>query len=491
VTVVGRIIVKEPPAKTLITGIRAIGYSFSTAIADVIDNSISAKAHRIDVISDIGKDATYIQFLDDGIGMNYDELENAMLLGSNREMREDSELELGRFGLGLKAASLSQCRLFAVASKIGEMVNAIAFDLNLIETENKWNLMVLEDDEIKVLPNIDKLYAYESGTLVSWQDFDKIEGGSKKFEETFREMIAEAKKHVELVFHRFYSSHDIYFNFRRIERRDPFLMGSAPRQQTGHTERLKVNGFFIDVTPYTLPFWNTITDEEKALLGYPKSIHDDQGFYLYRNKRLISWGSWYRMGLKSEQNKLARVQVDIPSSLDSIWMLDVKKSSARIPDVIREELRASVKDSFVRSKKTVRFPGLKEQRAENPVWIRTINMHEKTALYSINRDNPIMTELFENLGRGEARLLEILLSQIETSLPKHSIWNDHTDDTLQIPDRADTLDSEQQVSELADILAMAKPDDKVGLLDRLLMTEAYSNLKENADYISRRLLGNV
>ncbi len=486
----GRIIVKEPPAKTLITGIRAIGYSFSTAVADIIDNGISAKAHRIDIISEVGNGAAYVQFLDDGIGMNYDELENAMLLGSNREGREDSELELGRFGLGLKSASLSQCRIFTVASKLGQELNAITFDLNLIEAKNKWNLRVLDDDEICVLPNIDKLSNFVSGTLVIWQDFDKIEGGSKKFEDTFREMIAEAKKHVELVFHRFYSSHEIYFNYRRIEKRDPFLIGSAPKQQTGHTERLKVNGYYIDVTPYTLPFWNTITDEEKALLGYPKSIHDDQGFYLYRNKRLISWGSWFRMGLKSEQNKLARVQVDIPSALDSIWMLDVKKSSARIPDVIREELRASVKDSFVRSKKTVRFPGLKEQRAENPVWIRTINMHEKTAFYSINRDNPLMMELFENLGHGEARLLEILLSQIETSLPKHSIWNDHTDDTLQIPDRADVLDSEQQINELMDILAMAKPDDKTGLLDRLFSTETYSNLKENADYIVRRLLGN-
>lgn len=486
----GGIIVKEPPAKTLITGIRAIGYNFSTAVADIIDNSISAKAHHIDIISDVGGGMAYVQFLDNGIGMNYDELVNAMLLGSNREGREECELELGRFGLGLKAASLSQCRIFTVASKVGDECNAITFDLNLIEDENKWCLRVLEPNEIKVIPNIDKLLEYASGTLVIWQDFDKIEGGSKKFEDTFREMIAEAKKHVELVFHRYYSSHEIYFNYRRIEKRDPFLCGSSPRQQTGHTERLKVNDCYIYVTPYTLPYWNTITDEEKALLGYPKSIHDDQGFYLYRNKRLISWGSWFRMGLKSEQNKLARIQVDIPSTLDSIWMLDVKKSSARIPDVIREELRASVKDSFVRSKKTVRFPGLKEQQAENPVWVRTINMHEKTAIYNINRDNPLVMELFDNLGRGEARLLEILLSQIEVSLPKHSIWNDHTDDTLQIPDRTNTLDSEQQISELSDILAMAKPEDKAGLLDRLFLTEVYSNLKGNADYITRRLLGN-
>ncbi|GHU54946.1 ATPase [Clostridia bacterium] len=485
----GRVITNEPPAKALITGIRAIGYNFSTAVADIIDNSISAYATKIDVITEAAGNAAFVEFLDDGRGMSYEELENAMLLGSNRDGRPDSEIELGRFGLGLKAASLSQCRVFTVISKIDAVLNAITFDLNLIETENKWKLCILDHDEIMQIPNIDRLTQYSSGTLVVWREFDKIECGTKRFEDTFREIIAEAKKHVELVFHRFYATHEICFNFRRIEKRDPFLSGSSPRQQTGHTERLSISGQHIFVTPYTLPFWNTITDDEKALLGYPKSIHDDQGFYLYRNKRLISWGSWLRMGLKSEQNKLARVQVDIPSSLDSVWMLDVKKSSAKIPDIIREELRTSVRDSFIRSKKTVRFPGLKEQQAENKVWIRTVNMHDKSVQYSINRDNPLVVELFYNIGKGESRQLEILLLQIESLLPKYSIMNDHTD-SLKIPDRTDSVDSEQLISELSDIIAMAKQEDKAALLDRLLNSEAYSSLKDNVNDISRRLLGN-
>ncbi len=484
----GRVIVKEPPAKTLITGIRAIGYNFSTAVADIIDNSISAKATRIDIITDVTDATSYVAFLDNGCGMSYDELENAMLLGSNRESRADSELELGRFGLGLKSASLSQCREFTVVSKVADSINAIMFDLNLIEAENKWNLRVLDEEEIQAVQNADKLMQYPSGTLVVWKKFDKIENRAKKYEDSFREAVAESKRHVELVFHRYYLTHEIYFNFRRIEKRDPFLCGSAPRQQTGHTERLYVNGKSMSVTPYTLPFWNTITDEEKALLGYPKSIYDDQGFYLYRNKRLISWGSWLRMGLKSEQNKLARVQVDVPSSLDSIWMLDVKKSSAKIPDVIREELRASVRDSFVRSKKTVRFPGLKEQQAENKVWIRTVNMHDGTVQYTVNRDNPLVTELFENLGKGESRLLEVLLSQIETLFPKYSILNDHTD-SLKIPGRDDAVDTEQLISELQDILTMAKQEEKPALLVRLLSSEAYSHLRNNADYVTKRVLG--
>jgi len=484
----GRIIIKEPPAKSLIAGIRAIGYNFSTAVADIIDNSISARALKIDILSTFDGDDSFVVFLDNGVGMTYDELENAMLLGSNREEREDTEIELGRFGLGLKSASLSQCRRFSVITKQHDSVYGITFDLDLIERENKWNLIVLDEDEIRNSPCFSRLLQYDTGTLVVWYKFDKIENLAKRYEDSFRQAVADAKKHVELVFHRFQSQLTICFDDRPIDKRDPFLTGSAPRQQTGHTEKISVSSHTILVTPYTLPFWNTITDDEKALLGYPKSIYDDQGFYLYRNKRLISWGSWLRMGLKSEQNKLARVQVDIPSSLDSIWMLDVKKSSAKIPDMIKEELRASLKDSFVRSKRTVRFPGLKEQEIENSVWVRLVNMHDKSVKYSINRNNPLLVELFNNLGNGESRLLEILLSQIESLFPKYSVLNDHTD-SMNIAGRAEAADQEQLVTELTDILKMIDPADKTRILTQLLNSEAYSSLKENADYIIRRILG--
>ena len=123
-----------------------------------------------------------------------------------------------------------------------------------------------------------------------------------------------------------------------------------------------MKGGELFITPHTLPYVKTLSEEEKDLLGNPKSVYDDQGFYLYRNRRLISWGSWLRMGVKSELNKLARIQVDIPSSLDAEWTLDVKKSAAKIPDSIKEELIASVKDSVIRSKRTVNFKGKKSNR---------------------------------------------------------------------------------------------------------------------------------
>jgi hypothetical protein len=274
----GELVEKQFPAKALLTGLRAIGYSFSTAVADIIDNSVSAEATTVNVYFDPLASIPFFCILDDGNGMNFAELNNAMLPGSDRTDKEDSELELGRFGLGLKSASLSQCREFIVASKKFGKTNAMSFDLDVIENCNKLMLKVLDKDEVDGLPYIDTLKSYESGTLVIWNKFDKIESTAKSFEDSFRNVVAEAKKHVEFVFHRFYDDIEIYFNNKRIERRDPFLLSSFGRQQTGRTTSISIDGSVITITPYTLPFANSLTSEEKALLGNPKAYMTSKAF---------------------------------------------------------------------------------------------------------------------------------------------------------------------------------------------------------------------
>lgn len=357
---------KIPPAKSLIQGLRCIGYNFSTALADIIDNSISADAKHIQVLSNPDDEEPYVVIFDDGHGMGFNELDNAMTLGSDRDEKEDSEYELGRFGLGLKSASFSQCLRLTVASKNCNRINAMRYDLNKIQEKNEWLLDILDSEEIDSLPEIDLLKKANTGTLVIWQCFDKIMEESDSFKNSFINAIGVAKSHIELVFHRFWDDIEISFNGHRIEKRDPFLT-NAPNHQEGRTMTINVDGQDIFVTPFVLPYANSLTEDNKRMLGNPKSIYDDQGFYIYRNKRLIIWGSWLRMKIRSEFNKLARVRVDIPSSLDSLWMLDVKKSSAKIPDKIKDQLQISIKDSIVRSKREVKYPGKKEAEAEQPV----------------------------------------------------------------------------------------------------------------------------
>ena len=465
---------RQFPAKALLTGLRAIGYNFSTAVADIIDNSISAGASEIKLFSDPLVDVPYFCILDNGCGMSFEELDNAMLPGSDREGKADSKLELGRFGLGLKSASLSQCREFIVATKQCGVVCAMSFDLDVIEATNKLMLKQLNEEEIATLPKIKKLMEYESGTLVIWTKFDKIEELAKNFEDSFRSVVAESKKHVELVFHRFYNKINIFYNNIRVERRDPFLLGSVGRQQTGRTSTIKIDDSEITVVPYTLPFANTLTEEEKSLLGNPKSISDEQGFYLYRNERLISWGSWMHMGIRSELNKLARIQVDVPSTLDSVWMLDVKKSSAKIPDKIKDRIKMAVEDSIVRSKKTTKFPGVKEQSVEVKIWDR-IEEHEGHVRYQINRDNPLIKGFYNILDNQQADLFDDLIVQLEQCIPKYRIHNDVID-SVNIINDARSQEEEEMMAQVYRCLELFPENEKESTLTMLLASEAYNKI---------------
>ncbi len=478
---------RQFPAKELMKGLRAIGYSFSTAVADIIDNSISAAAKHVYLFFDPIASQPFFCFIDDGRGMDADELNNAMLFGSDRSKKADSELELGRFGLGLKSASLSQCREFLVVSKKSGQVNAMAFDLDIIEKTNRLLLRVLDKDEIQSLPYCEKLMEYSSGTLVVWRKFDKIESTTRSFEDSFRSIVSQAKKHLELVFHRFYKSVDIYINNKRIERRDPFLLDSFGRTQVGRTTEVTISGSTISVTPYTLPFANTLTLEEKNLLGNPKSIYDEQGFYLYRNRRLIAWGSWMNMGVRSELNKLARIKVDIPSSLDEVWTLDVKKSSAKIPDVIKNQIKAAVEDSIGRSKRTTRHPGVIEQSKQQRLWER-IDEHEGRIRYQINRKAPAIVTLQNNIGEREKELLEIVLSQLECYLPKYSIVNDNMD-SFNIVNSGEDAEENRLIEEIKTILDLCDEEDRESIFNSIFMAENYQRLLTRKQEIKGVIFG--
>ncbi|MEG1566963.1 MAG: ATP-binding protein [Anaerovoracaceae bacterium] len=483
----GELVERTFPTKSLLLGLRAIGYSFPTAVADIIDNSISAESSMIKVYSDPLAENPYFCILDNGYGMSSVELDNALQFGSDRSDKEDGEIELGRFGLGLKSASLSQCKKFTVISKKYGKIRGMSFDLDVVNETNKLLLEKLDDAQISMVPYVAELDEQESGTIVVWNKFDKLEGFAKDFEESFRMVVSDSKKHVELVFHRFYSSIQIFFNGKRIEKRDPFLTDSEGRIQKGRSSDIPVDGSSIIIIPYTLPPANSLSSEEKTLLGNPKSIFDEQGFYLYRNKRLISWGSWMRMGVRSELNKLARIQVDIPSSLDAVWMLDVKKSSAKIPDKIKDRIKIAVEDSIVRSKRTTKFPGVKEQSVECKVWDR-INEHEGKVRYQINRNTPAILALDEVLGNTEKQLLEIALSQIEAFLPKYSISNDNMD-ALSIVNSGDDSEEEHLIEEIQTIITLYDDAKKASMFDAIFMAEGYQKLYKKKNEIMRRIFG--
>lgn len=234
-----------PYAPVLVESTRSIGYSFETAVADIIDNSISAGATDIRVCF-MSKDPQWLCIEDNGCGMSESELETAMRYGSHSPSDVRSKDDLGRFGLGLKTASLSQCRKVTVMSKRDGQIVAACWDLDYIIQTGEWSLQLWSGEEVKNLPGHLFLETNESGTVVLWQKFDRLQQESVNVQQTFDEKIELTRKRIALVFHRFLNAEgvgnriSITFNGDPVTGADPFLT-RHPATQPMTEQLLRVN----------------------------------------------------------------------------------------------------------------------------------------------------------------------------------------------------------------------------------------------------------
>ena len=172
---------KLPLPEMMLAGLRSIGYEFETAVADIIDNSVAAQASSVDVFFDSTTAEPYFAICDNGSGMSDNELDSAMDFGTKKDRSFTNPRDLGRFGLGLKTASLSQCRRFYVLTKKLGIVLGSCWDLDHVIETKKWSLINLTDNEIASLPHSDYLADKDSGTIVIWENFDKIRDSSSDF----------------------------------------------------------------------------------------------------------------------------------------------------------------------------------------------------------------------------------------------------------------------------------------------------------------------
>jgi len=415
--------------------LRGLGYSTPTALADIIDNSISAGANRIDIRFEWNDGAPWIHILDDGRGMNDAELENAMQLGAKNPLEERSADDLGRFGLGLKTASFSQGRRLTVASRSEGFEQAcLRWDLDLLSRpgDDGWHLYEGPDpaSEDRLAP----LSMMPHGTLVLWENLDRIMGRDFSVQ-NYLDLQDEVERHLAMTFHRLIDDGlEIRLNNVAIDGWDPFMTGHPAKAWDSGEIRLGDHGE-VRVQCHVLPHKDMLKPKEIDLAGGPGGWTMQQGFYIYRNRRLLVAGGW--MGLeqggraltRDEPHRLARIRLDIPNWADAEWKIDIRKSSARAPVRFREQLLTLAQETREKARKVFAHRGQwSPSSAAKPVdeaWLA--EKSRGATRYRISRDHEVIKSLLERAGPLKKDFLAALRI-IEETVPVQRIWLDTAED---------------------------------------------------------------
>lgn len=407
-----------PRASIMIESMRDVGYSLQTAVADLIDNSITAGARNIELLADTTSPEPAIGILDNGIGMTKNELLEAMRPGSRNPRDQRAKDDLGRFGLGLKTASFSQCRRVSVISRKNGKTFCAIWDLDLVAKTDKWE--VETPDGIDSIPWSEKLEG--DGTLVVWQKLDRLvseENGNNR--QNLMRQIRETKEHLGLVFHRFLAgeaglrSVAISLNGGNIDPFDPFN-SHHPATTYEPEEIFSLGGKRIRIQSFTLPHHNKVGNEEWERYAGREGYIENQGFYLYRGRRLIVHGTWFNIIRQAELTKLSRVRIDIPNSMDAEWKIDVKKASAQPPALVRDRLKKIIDPLSAGSKRVYKARGARlvdENRL--PVWTRRQDKNQ--IFYGVNQEHPAFDGFAERLDDGKKREFIRLLNLVGATVP--------------------------------------------------------------------------
>ena len=412
-----------PLAASFTEAIRDIGYSLNTAVADIIDNSISADAKNIIIYSKNDEGDISFAIIDDGIGLEEEELVSAMRLGSKNPLEERDLNDLGRFGLGMKTASFSQCRRLTVVSSMGGIKSAAQWDLDRISETNKWDLSVLDAKEIAKLYEIKNLG--DNGTLILWENCDRVVDTTVEGREVYYEKLESLEGHLKLVFHRFFEGKNIKVRINNsdpLSHFDPFAKKFDATQKL-QAEPVPIGDKVVEIQAYVLPHHSKITTQEYNDNAGEGGYLKNQGFYVYRGKRLITHGTWFRMKPKSELAKLTRIQIDLPNNLDHEWKIDAMKSQATPPQIIRNKLKTLIETFFSKSKRVYTYKGVKKSNVADSYWSRVSN--RDNVKYSINESHPDISDLAQSLNDEQLSEFKLLLKDIALFFPTDMFFSDY------------------------------------------------------------------
>ena len=355
--------------------------------------------------------------------------------GRGPHLERDAD-DLGRFGLGLKTASLSQCRQLTVASNVSGKIAAFTWDVDVIlKGDGGWHLLEGRDN---VPPTVlSTLRSRPHGTAVVWRKIDFGRLDDRPDRNGLLADISRLDRHLGMVFHRFIEGDarrtKITLNGAVIDAWDPFLE-RHPATIPLPAQRLNSPGGAVVVRGYVLPHRDRFrTEAEFEHAGGLEGWNAQQGFYVYRQRRLLSAGSWLGLGgsriwTREEPSRLARIRIDIPNTADQDWRIDIRKAIARPPDAIRKRLQSIADDVRRRAREVFVHRGIFGPRAKdaNVSRIWGVNADGASRRYTIKRDHELIQLLNERLGDSGA-LLASVLDLIERTVPVERVWLDVTE----------------------------------------------------------------
>lgn len=343
--------VREVPIRPRITrvleAIRRIGHSPEDAVLDIIDNSVANHATHVGIVISGQKHFDRIEIADNGTGMDERALEEALRLGSVVDYAPDS---LSKYGLGLKAAALSQGGRLTVLTRAaeGSLLKA-ELDLTLIAERDEYVVRFLQPSGPEA-----EVFQERTGGVGTLVRVDEIYPDSAK---GLAATVNKAKSAVAETYHRFMTANapvTFSVNGETIEPFDPLFVGDLSVATLFEPQKLEFkdasgNTVVINVRANQLPHPPTQTDRKQTKDKYDikqKNI----GIYIYRANRLIRRAE--TLGLFTPETKLLafRASIDFSPDADEFFSSDVAKRRVVLADAVQEKLKGLLKPALHQSR---------------------------------------------------------------------------------------------------------------------------------------------
>ena len=391
-----------------------LGHTIETAVADLLDNSIQFGAQNFRFgfyYDDINPKNSFVYFFDDGKGMDKNELNNAMTIGSKQNKSFSIH---SKFGLGLKIASLNNCDYFQVFSqKDGGKVNS----MRMFYDDAKENL--LTDQETKIPEKLNKIFPSfkneKCGTLIIWSQLKPNKFKIKSHSDFFS-ISSKIQSHIMLTFHRYIKNNkiSIFYNDEKLECIDPTIPGLNTTKL--ETQYFSIENKKVDITGFAVPSdedYGLSKENTKKTRGFFNSNAMD-GIYFYRNDRLIDFGKWFDVITDSFRSKnikrikRLRLVINFSEKLDKNFSLEPTKSELELP----HELKSAVYEIYEKLYKKISI-NIKNNQDKTEIISSNKNLWTiKNGKPCINFESEEISELINSNTK-----IKKLLKEIEKSIP--------------------------------------------------------------------------